>query len=194
MIRGIGEQTDSKDAGLERKLHGAMSMMENHPIRTMESEALEPTEESGSPIPACISAAACTCAQDAAGRLAAELLDAVDSGSSASLLEVLSRIALMDPGIGKPDEVNTADDGEFEKLELLRAIAVQMRLDLHAMLMHIYQRIEASRSYLDIARHLAGRAPGEGADLGTALPGLGLKVGATPGGREFDTGGRNGEI
>ncbi|MCC7340442.1 MAG: hypothetical protein IT170_05090 [Bryobacterales bacterium] len=194
MASGAGERRASKNAELERELQGAIAMMENHPAQTTGFEAPEPATESGSPPPIEMSSAGCTRAQGAAGMLAAELLDAVDSGSSAALLGVLSRIARMDLGIGNAKGMDAADDAELERLELLRAIAVQMRLDLHAMLMHIYQRIETSRSYLDIARHLAGRAPGEGADLGAALPRLGLEEGATPGGREIDAGGRNGEI
>lgn len=125
-------------------------------------------------------------------RLAAELLDAVDSGSSAALLEILSRIAFVD---AETADVGEADNGaEREKLELLRALAVQMRLDLHAMLMHICQRIEASRGYLDIARHLAGRAPGSGSDLGNALPRIGCHDGLAWNGREVDANGPSGEI
>lgn len=98
--------------------------------------------------------------------LAAELLDAVEDGSSSGLLEALSRIALTDPAGGD------ASESEREKLELLRTIAVQMRLDLHAMLMHIYQRLEASRSYLAVVRHLAGRPDEESASLWQGLQGI----------------------
>ena len=131
-------------------------------------------------------------AESVSRRLAAELLDAVDSGSSADLLEILSRIAFVD---AETVELGETDAGvEREKLELLRALAVQMRLDLHAMLMHIYQRIEASRGYLDIARHLAGRAPGSGSDLGNALARIGSHDGLAWNGRELDANGRSGEI
>jgi hypothetical protein len=98
--------------------------------------------------------------------LAAELLDAVDDGSSSGLLEALSRIALTDL------TGSEANESEREKLELLRTIAVQMRVDLHAMLMHIYQRLEASRSYLTVVRHLAGRPDEESASLWQGLPGI----------------------
>ncbi|MDZ7639558.1 MAG: hypothetical protein U5J83_15085 [Bryobacterales bacterium] len=135
--------------------------------------------------------------------LAGELLDAVESGCSASLLEALSRIALIDTGGFAPAHGPAEDAAEREKLELLRSLAVQMRLDLHAMLMHIYQRIEASRGYLEVARHIAGRAPGSGSDLSKALPRLGLNRGSDDRGRtghlpladgqEFAAGEGNGE-
>lgn len=106
--------------------------------------------------------------------LAGELLDAVDSGSSAELLEALSRIALMDVGAAEWKEPGTGalSPEERERLELLRALAVQLRLDLHAMLMHIYQRIESSRGYLDVVRHLAGREESSDRGLWSALPGV----------------------
>lgn len=132
--------------------------------------------------------------ESASCRLAAQLLDAVDSGSSAALLEALSRIALIDLNAPIGEEVDVRDDLEREKLELLRALAVQMRLDLHAMLMHICQRIEASRGYLEVARQLAGRTPDSGCDLGNALPRLGLNGGTEMGGREFDATVQNGDI
>lgn len=124
--------------------------------------------------------------------LATELLDAVDSGSSAALLEILSRIAMVDAETADLGETNAGV--EREKLELLRALAVQMRLDLHSMLMHICQRIEASRGYLDTARHLAGRAPGSGSDLGNALPRIGSHNGLAWNRRELDANERSGEI
>jgi hypothetical protein len=106
--------------------------------------------------------------------LAGELLDAVDSGSSAHLLEALSRIALIDLGAPEWSEpgAGALSAEERERLELLRALAVQLRLDLHAMLMHIYQRIEASRGYLDVVRHLAGREESGQGGLWSALPGV----------------------
>jgi hypothetical protein len=122
------------------------------------------------------------------------MLDAVDSGSSAALLDALSRIALIDIGTATMGEIYPCDNTEREKLELLRALAVQMRLDLHAMLMHICQRIEASRGYLEVARHLAGRVPGSGSDLGNALPRFGLDGRTEPDGREFGASGKNGDI
>ncbi|MCL4782547.1 MAG: hypothetical protein KJZ70_05890 [Bryobacterales bacterium] len=125
-------------------------------------------------------------------RLATELLDAVDSGSSAALLEILSRIAFVDAETADLGETDAGE--EREKLELLRALAVQMRLDLHSMLMHIYQRIEASRGYLEIARHLAGRAPGSGSDLGNALPRVGSRAGLDWKGRELGASEQCGEI
>jgi hypothetical protein len=106
--------------------------------------------------------------------LAGELLDAVDSGSSAELLEALSRIALMDVGAAEWKEpgIGALSPEERERLELLRALAVQLRLDLHAMLMHIYQRIESSRGYLEVVRHLAGREESCQGGLWNALPGV----------------------
>lgn len=171
-------------------------MIENSPAQTAESKASKPLAAAIPPSPPNTDLACAVRAgvESVAGRLAAELLDAVDSGSSAALLETLSRITLLDPDLEVLGEANGDDHVEREKLELLRALAVQMRLDLHAMLMHIYQRIEASRGYLDIARHLAGRAPGTGSDLGNALPRLGLERGVVPGGRELDVTGRSGEI
>lgn len=171
-------------------------MIENSPAQAAESKASEPLAAANpsSPPKADLAYAGLAGAESVAGRLAGELLDAVDSGSSAALLEALSRIALLDPDLEVLGETSGNDHVEREKLEILRALAVQMRLDLHAMLMHIYQRIEASRGYLDIARHLAGRAPGAGADLGNALPRLGLERGIAPGGRELDVTGRSGEI
>ena len=127
-------------------------------------------------------------------QLAATLLDAVDSGSSSALLDVLSKIALIDVKQADLGERSADAGAEHEKLELLRALAIQMRLDLHAMLMHIYQRIEASRGYLDIARHLAGRTPGSGYDLGNALPRIGLGHPSELGGQELGTNRQNGEI
>ncbi|MCZ2157658.1 MAG: hypothetical protein LC114_27805 [Bryobacterales bacterium] len=106
--------------------------------------------------------------EQTSSRLAAELLDAVECGSTATLLEVLSSIARIDTG--SCGESNVVGCMECERLELLRAIALQLRLDLHAMLMHIYQRLEASRAYLDMVRNLAGRPHGGASDLGNALP------------------------
>lgn len=107
--------------------------------------------------------------EDLSSLLAAELLDAVDSGSPAVLLDTLSRIALVDIGLDAA-EGRPANCLEWERLELLRAIAVQLRLDLHAMLMHIHQRVEASRGYLDVARRLAGRPVSGEPGLCNALP------------------------
>jgi hypothetical protein len=115
---------------------------------------------------------------DIASTLAGQLLDAVDQGSSARLLEVLSHIAQFDLAQEQarqdeqvPSEASLSPQ-EWERLELLRALAVQLRLDLHAMLMHIYQRVEASRGYLDVVRHLAGREANGHGGIWNALPGM----------------------
>lgn len=161
-------------------------MIESTSSHTTELAVSEPLATSIQPVP--------PDTESLSSRLAGEMLDAVDSGCSAALLDALSRIALIDTGAATRGEIDTRDNMEREKLELLRALAVQMRLDLHAMLMHICQRIEASRGYLEVARHLAGRAPGSGSDLGNALPRFGLDDRTKTGGREFGASGQNGDI
>lgn|GEM_PF-2144898 len=93
--------------------------------------------------------------------LARELLQAVDQASATELLELLTRIIRTSPGDAgsrEPIAPNSAGNGSqsTERLELLQSIAMRLRIDLHSMLMQIYQRLEAARSYLGVVRHLAG--------------------------------------
>ncbi len=90
---------------------------------------------------------------DVTEQYARELLEAVDSGSAPELMELLAKIIRVEP------QAVQYERRERERLELLQGIALRMRMDLHAMLMHIYQRLEASRTYLDVVRHLAGDSP-----------------------------------
>lgn len=83
---------------------------------------------------------------------ARELLAAVDTGSAPELMDLLAAIIRAEPA------VQGMERRERERMELLQGIALQMRLDLHGMLIHIYQRLEASRTYLDVVRHLAGES------------------------------------
>lgn len=83
---------------------------------------------------------------------ARELLSAVDTGSAPELMDLLAAIIRVEPA------VLGMERRERERMELLQGIALQMRLDLHGMLIHIYQRLEASRTYLDVVRHLAGES------------------------------------
>jgi len=81
---------------------------------------------------------------------ARQLLVAVDKASAPELMDLLATIIQASP---------SPERRERERMELLQGIALKMRLDLHAMLMHIYQRLEASRTYLDVVRHLADEGP-----------------------------------
>ncbi|MCU0226236.1 MAG: hypothetical protein MUF01_01235 [Bryobacterales bacterium] len=85
---------------------------------------------------------------DPVQELANRLLQAVESGSAPDLMDLLTQILQQ-----SPKELNRRGG---ERLELLQGIALQMRLDLHAMLAHIYHRLEATRAYLELVRHLAG--------------------------------------
>ncbi|MCW5964529.1 MAG: hypothetical protein KIT83_10870 [Bryobacterales bacterium] len=89
---------------------------------------------------------------------ARELLTAVESGCASELMDLLAEIIRVEPQVGGMER------RERERMELLQGIALQMRLDLHAMLVHIYQRLEASRTYLDVVRHLAGESSAESAE------------------------------
>ncbi len=119
---------------------------------------------------------------DAVGDLANRLLGAVESGSAPELMDLLTHIIQQPPG--------EPGGRAGEQLELLQGIALQMRLDLHAMLLHIYHRLEATRAYLDLVRHLAAREADAPVPISVAdrAPYAGGQVIAWPGRSEYTQG------